>query len=692
MYENAVFTLLLNSARHRPDSRYHAWHDRTLGSHIRERNRCVARGFRFISISLHGGVAAPRYSAVMVDPRLFTHTALPIQQQDFPLLTADELTRLLTEQAHSGFGPVMIAATGSLADPRFAVVFEPQNPIAVTRLRLRSGSEDDRGSVQGMNAWARNNGLILRWAASYGSVGDEAFAGIWVSNTQRSAWNADGVFETLAEFDERTAVQLSGWARPAFVTANANDLYFSMYVENEIGPWVSRQAMSRAEYRAELRLRASQDYLPTCVQAAGSGNSTRFSAIFVKRLEPVPNQFNAAGPVASAGIDDVIFEAMRYSPVWNASLAIVRNKQLVYARGYSWGEPDWPLVQPTTRFRIASVSKLMGALGIYQLIDSGLLTLDTPVQEKLELRTPAGHGPRDERFSKITVRHLLENTSGLRSGLLWQDIRIRDAFRSAKQSQSWTLPVTPGMTDAYIAARFLLPDEHPGQVMRYNNCAYYLLGRVLAKVRGRATGFEALREFLFEPLDMVRSRPSPSRLSTMPSDEARYRAHDLKLGQSIIDESRPLIPDHYGTLNIAKTDTAGGFSMAATDLGRIIALLLSDADQPGLSRATIDQMMNNAESFQATWTGAAKGGLRAGHGWDRAERRSGGHYYAQKGGSLATSGNVLQIDGEWGFSMCWGGRASASAFYPDFPAVMDIAKRTTWTRDLFPDFGISPVP
>ena len=64
---------------------------------------------------------------------------------------------------------------------------------------------------------------------------------------------------------------------------------------------------------------------------------------------------------------------MKATPVRHASLAIVKGKKLVYTRGYTWAEPDWPVVQPTSRFRIASVSKSIMALAIYQLIEEGKL-------------------------------------------------------------------------------------------------------------------------------------------------------------------------------------------------------------------------------------------------------------------------------------------------------------------------------
>jgi hypothetical protein len=51
---------------------------------------------------------------------------------------------------------------------------------------------------------------------------------------------------------------------------------------------------------------------------------------------------------------------------------------------------------------------------------------------------------------------------------------------------------------------------------------------------------------------------------------------------------------------------------------------------------------------------------------------------------------VLQINGDWGFAMSWGGDASAATnWYPDFPDVMNVARGVAWgPADLFPSFGM----
>jgi len=101
-----------------------------------------------------------------------------VAQRDWRLLTADAFQNVFDDQAKVGYGPVMISATGSSSDPCFAVVFQPQSPIPLTRYKLRSGNDNDLSTIQGMNKKAKDDGLILRWAAVYGDSGDPRFAAI----------------------------------------------------------------------------------------------------------------------------------------------------------------------------------------------------------------------------------------------------------------------------------------------------------------------------------------------------------------------------------------------------------------------------------------------------------------------------------------------------------------------------------
>jgi CubicO group peptidase (beta-lactamase class C family) len=653
-----------------------AWHGKNGNEHTSLRDDAAGQGYRFLSLSIYGSTASPVYAAVMI------RRPLVVAQRDWPALTADKLEETFNDQASKGYGPVIIAATGPASSPLFAVVFQPQNPIPLTRHLLKSGSASDAGTIQGMNAQAKSQGLILHWAAAYGDSSNPGFAGIWVPNPGKTFWNADGVSDSAGEFQGRFNTETSGWCRVGFVTLNKDSQYLSLFVDNEVsGSWYARHAMTPSDYQIEFDSWTGKGFLPACVQAAGSDkNSARLAAIFVKSENTVPKQFTATGPTANTGIDKVIRQAMQDSPVRHASLAIVYRTKLVYARGYAMAEPDWPAVQPTTCFRLASVSKCSTALAIYQLIEAGMLKLTHTLQYILQLKTPSGGAPHDAKFKDITIQHLLEHTSGINADAFRNGVDVRNAFIAS--GHAVTLPVSELMTDSYIASLGLV--SKPGDTQTYNNCGYYLLSRVVAKLRNASKAIDAYQQYLYKPLSITRIRRAESLIASQPSDEARYQEPNLKVLASQMSDVQPLVPDEYGSEQVGLMEGAGGLTGAATDVARLIAILISQNDNPALKRATLASMLSAGAKLNAAGMG------RAGYGFDYLQNFNDGRFYGQKGGSLDSSGNVLQFDGDWGFAMQWGGKAyAATGFYPNYPAVMNVAKSAAWgNEDLFPQFGM----
>ena len=96
------------------------------------------------------------------------------------------------------------------------------------------------------------------------------------------------------------------------------------------------------------------------------------------------------------------------------ALAVVRNRRLVYARGYGWadGEAKVP-ARPESLFRIASVSKPVTGVAVMKLVEDGRLKLDAPAFTLLGLQ-PAIASFRDPepRLRAIAVRQLLQHTGG----------------------------------------------------------------------------------------------------------------------------------------------------------------------------------------------------------------------------------------------------------------------------------------
>jgi len=665
-----------------------AWHGETRPDHVAKTLKYVAEGYRFVSLSIYGDVFAPVYAAVMVKQNP------PPEQRNFPLMTVAQWQQTFDKQAFDGFGPVILAATGSASNPRFAAVFQPQSPIVITRHGLVSNPEGtltDATSIQGMDYFARTNGMILRWAASYGSGNDPRFAAIWVPNSGATLWNNDGLTDSASNYQARFNAETAAWCRPSFVTLDADNAYLSLFVADEIGDWVARHNMTPAGYQTEFDTWTKKGYFPSCVQAAGANAAcARLAAIFVKGTQPIKKRFTATGPVANADIDAVMEKTMAtYPPVRHAALAIVHGTRLIYARGYALAEPDWPVVHPTTFFRLASGSKTVTALAVFQLIESGQLTLSDPVQKFLQLHTPSGGQPIDPDFGSITVQQLLEHTSGLQHDEFADATAVVNAFHSAGLPAS--LPVDQTMTDNYIATLKL--DSPPGQTQVYSNCGYYLLGRLAAKLRGTAAPIDAYRKHLMAPLGITRIRNAVDLLKAQPADEARYQAasfvdpdwtSDLAVAKSINSNDQPLVATGYGDYPLAVTQGCGGLSAAAPDLARLVAVLIDPKDTAALKRRTLNEMLTNAANVREA------GQRRAGYGLDDARNQGNDRFYGQKGGLIANAASVFQFDGDSGFVALWGSTAyRGNRVYPDFHGVMDTARELNWgSTDLFPEFGM----
>ena len=112
-----------------------------------------------------------------------------------------------------------------------------------------------------------------------------------------------------------------------------------------------------------------------------------------------------------AWLDGALGSALQTTGIPGATVSVVSDGQLLTARGYGLadtgtdGDPTRPVDPDDTLFRIGSVSKVVSATAIMQLVEAGKLDLDADVQQYLDfdLDTPKG---------AITLRHLLTHTAG----------------------------------------------------------------------------------------------------------------------------------------------------------------------------------------------------------------------------------------------------------------------------------------
>jgi Beta-lactamase len=174
---------------------------------------------------------------------------------------------------------------------------------------------------------------------------------------------------------------------------------------------------------------------------------------------------------------------------------------------------------------------------------------------------------------------------------------------------------------------------------------------------GKAAPIDAYKRYLLDPLGIKRIRSAIDLVSDQWENEARYQDGDLRVDRSLMTPDQPLVAFGYGNEEVALFQGSGGLSAAATDLARLIAILISQNDNPGLKRATVSAMLSAA---------AARGG----YGFNGARDYGGGSFYGQKGGELSDAASVLQFDGQWGFMLCFGSPAQVAGVTPSwYPAL-----------------------
>jgi CubicO group peptidase (beta-lactamase class C family) len=207
--------------------------------------------------------------------------------------------------------------------------------------------------------------------------------------------------------------------------------------------------------------------------------------------------------------DLIVQNFMRKFSVPGLSLAISKQDHLVYAAAFGWA--DSQLTQPLTlnhRMRLASCSKPLTALAVLRLVEEGRLDLDAPVFGPSGLLGTNFGVPRFEsKPAKVTVRHLLQHTSGG-----WGNKEKDPMFDLHDLALDEIIRRT-------VAERELT--KTPGTTYAYSNFGFAVLGKVIEKITG--TSYEAaVRDLVLRPCDAPEVRISASRGSRPLPDEPFY--------------------------------------------------------------------------------------------------------------------------------------------------------------------------
>ncbi len=184
-------------------------------------------------------------------------------------------------------------------------------------------------------------------------------------------------------------------------------------------------------------------------------------------------------------VDKYMQQMLEQQHIPGMSLAVVRENQPVFARGYGLAqvELDVPATENTI-YEIASITKPFTATAVMQLVEQDKLTLADRISTHLPDLPSA--------WSDVTVQHILMHQSGIHSYTntpdYWKSTRL-DISREEILSLVADLPL----------------DFVPGERVAYDNTGYYLLGMLIEAISGQSYG-DYLTEHIFTPLNMTATR------------------------------------------------------------------------------------------------------------------------------------------------------------------------------------------
>jgi CubicO group peptidase (beta-lactamase class C family) len=242
-------------------------------------------------------------------------------------------------------------------------------------------------------------------------------------------------------------------------------------------------------------------------------------------------------------LDGYIPYALHSADIAGAVVTVVKDGQVVAARGYGWADIAHrkPVDPNLTLFRPGSVSKLVTWTAVMQQVEAGKLDLDADVNRYLDFEIPPRNG------QPITLRQIMTHTAGFEEAI--KDLINHDPT-SVRPLGEYLKRWTPRrIFDA-------------GTTPAYSNWATCLAGYMVERVSGMPFD-DYVEQRIFRPLDMKTAtfrQPLPAHLAPLMATEYPRASEPAKSFEIVV-------PEPAGSLSASGLDMAK-FMIANLDNGR----------------------------------------------------------------------------------------------------------------------------
>jgi CubicO group peptidase (beta-lactamase class C family) len=293
----------------------------------------------------------------------------------------------------------------------------------------------------------------------------------------------------------------------------------------------------------------------------------------------------AAPALAPEAIDAYLRAQVAANHIPGLAVAVVKDNQVLMLRGYGEAQPGQP-VTPQTQFYIGSLTKSFTALAVMRLVQEGQLELDAPVQRYL----PWFKVAEAQASAQITVRHLLNHTSGLSEA---GDPNANQFFTT----------IADGVR-AMHSARLTAP---VGTKFQYYNQNYRVLGVLIEQVSGE-TYADYLQTHILTPLGLTHTTTRPAEAAFLAAGHGQVFGWPLPRTETFQPSALP----------------SGYLISSAEDLAQYLKALLHDTQLEGgalLSPPALAQLFMPPDGIQSAY----------GMGWMMGQDASLGKFYYHDG-------------------------------------------------------------
>ncbi len=305
-----------------------------------------------------------------------------------------------------------------------------------------------------------------------------------------------------------------------------------------------------------------------------------------------------------AHLDSIFVQHIEQEKIPGMVALIVRNGFIVYEKAFGSADPETNRPYQTDHiFRIASQTKAITATAVMMLWEKGLFNLDDSISEYISefenLTVLKDFNDFDSTYTsvpaknEITIRHLLNHTSGLGYGIIDDDERFRKIYQKADVIDLATINNVSIKQNVKRLANLPLHHE-PGERFTYS-LGLDVLGYLVEILSGQSFS-EFVEEHLFEPLGMLNTQ--------FYLNEDQYQLlvpvqTKNQNGEWIIYDGHP---DGYYDANYpkigAKKFYSGGAGLTSTaqDYARFLQMYLNGGvfnEHRILSPTTVDLIMSN---------------------------------------------------------------------------------------------------